>query len=268
MTSVPTFATEAALCRAFILSVPPEWIIYPETAGWDILLVHKAGGWQIGIEAKLTLNTKVLVQAINGRRSECGPDFRAVLVSKASDDGITLAGALGVSVIAPNAFPAQHEWSTFRDKRGPYLPQFKPELPAASLLERIGSWWSEWEGIEERRWLDHFPTRRHDLPDYVPEVAAGVPSPIILSDWKIKAMRVCVWVARNRTITRAHFKRLGIDPSRWMNGAWLCPGEVRGEWIAGPQFPAAALRRDHPNIFAKIEADFGEWSKKITGETA
>lgn len=79
----PTFETEAALCQAFIRSVPAEWIVYPETAGWDILLVHRIGGWQIGVEAKQTLNAKVLCQAIDGVRYNAdGPDFRAVLVGR------------------------------------------------------------------------------------------------------------------------------------------------------------------------------------------
>ena len=51
------FKTEADLCTAFARCVDKrDWIIFNETAGWDILLVRKADGFQIGIEAKLKLS--------------------------------------------------------------------------------------------------------------------------------------------------------------------------------------------------------------------
>ena len=259
----PTFDTEAALCQAFLRGVPADWLPYPETAGWDILLVHRVGCWQIGIEAKLTLNAKVLVQAIDGRRREVGPDFRAVLVGKVVAENAELARALGLTVITPKAERAETDWGSFGrfNKQGPRIPQFYPDLPKAEALERIGAWWGDWD---REPWFDCFPTHRHKLPDYVPEVACGVPSPMILSDWKIKAMRVCVWVEKHGVITRAIFKKLGIDPSRWMNGYWLQAGEARGDWVPGSHFPGPGMRKEHPNIYALIEADYPEWSQKVT----
>ncbi len=258
----PTFLTEAALCQAFIAGVSPDWIVYPETAGWDILLVHRAGGWQIGIEAKLTLNAKVLEQAIRGReRSRQGPDFRAVLVAKVVAENAALARALGLTVITPKSLPRWNEWAARYEKQGPKIPAFHPDLPEAKALIRIGEWWSHWH--EDFDWLDQFPEARCHLPDYIPEVAAGIPAPMVLSDWKIKAMRICIWVEKRGQITRAIFRDLGIDPSRWMTGHWLKAGAERGVWIAGPGFPADQIRQEHPNIFAKVEADFAEWSQKV-----
>lgn len=261
-----TFESEAALCQAFLRNIPDEWIAYPETAGWDILLVHRIGGWQIGVEAKLTLNAKVIAQAINGERYDQGPDFRAVLVGKVVAENKTLAHALGLTVITPKGEsqwrfakrkPAAHPWDWF----GPHIPTFTPDLPESESLVKIGEWWSDWD---RQDWFDRFPINRHALPDYVPEVAAGVPSPMILSHWKIKAMRVCQWVDKNSTITRAQFKALGIDPSRWMNGVWLKPGETRGEWVRGDRFPGDQFRKEHPNIWEKIAADFETWSAKVS----
>ncbi|TIU81425.1 MAG: hypothetical protein E5W01_20510, partial [Mesorhizobium sp.] len=60
------FESEAALCAAFIARLPKDWTAYPETAGFDILLVRGADGAQIGVEAKMTLNAKVLMQAVEG----------------------------------------------------------------------------------------------------------------------------------------------------------------------------------------------------------
>ncbi len=266
--ALPTFETEAALCQAFIAhirSVAPDWIVYPETANWDILLVHRVGGWQIGVEAKLSLNAKVLVQAIDGIRRGYGPDFRAVLVGRVVAENACLANSLGLTVIAPEAVMGEVGYFARRARQGPKIPVFRPALPETESLVQIGSWWSNWD---REVWYDRFPVERCGLPDYVPEVAAGVPSPMILSDWKIRAMRVCVWVERHQIITRAEFRDLGIDPSRWMNGLWLKAGAGRGEWVAGPHFPADRFRREHPSIFARIEADYSEWSQRVKARPA
>lgn len=257
----PNFETEAALCQAFILTVPEEWIVYPETCGWDILLVHRQGGWQIGIEAKLTLNAKVLVQAIEGRsRGTEGPDLRAVLVGKAGSENSYLAATLGLTVIAPEAKRQEFEWPGSRGHHrfGPKIPTFRPMPPEAAPPPGPAAWVPSW--MDRETWFDEFPTQRHRLPDYIPEVKAGVPSPMILSNWKIKAMRVCIWVMRNGSINRAQFRALGIDPSRWMTGVWLKAGVNRGEWVPGSHFPAAQMRREHPGVFAQVEADYGKWA--------
>jgi hypothetical protein len=256
------FETEAALCQAFLRGVAAPWNPYPETAGFDILLVHESG-FQIGVEAKLSLNAKVIVQAIERERQGVGPDFRAVLVGKVVAENAVIARRLGLTVIAPKAVQIMPDWYGARYPKGPRIPEFTPSLPKAETLVRIGEWWSNWDGDDGANWFDRFPVHRCALPDYVPEVACGVPSPMMLSDWKIKAMRVCVWVERHGRIDRATFKKLGIDPSRWMNGHWLKAGAQRGEWVAGPHFPANQLRREHPNIFEQVINDFPKWSQKV-----
>jgi hypothetical protein len=93
----PKFESEAALVAAYCTYVDrinyayrhlPEshmrWTVYAETAGFDLLLVQDVTGVQVGIEAKLTLNLKVLEQALPSRydgfhRPSVGPDYRAVL---------------------------------------------------------------------------------------------------------------------------------------------------------------------------------------------
>jgi hypothetical protein len=86
------YATEAELCAALIKHNSEKWTAYPETSGFDILMVRKADGFQIGVEAKLSLNAKVILQAIEPPghwwANESGPDCRAVLVpwkAKGSD---------------------------------------------------------------------------------------------------------------------------------------------------------------------------------------
>jgi hypothetical protein len=77
------FTKEVDLCKAFIETLPKGWTNYNETGGYDILLVHDETGFQIGVEAKLRLNAKVICQAMSGLNSvydHSGPDCRAVLV--------------------------------------------------------------------------------------------------------------------------------------------------------------------------------------------
>ena len=47
----PKFETEAELCAAFIEDMKTQrgWIVYPETAGFDILLVREDTGHQLGV---------------------------------------------------------------------------------------------------------------------------------------------------------------------------------------------------------------------------
>ena len=81
-----TFAREADLCSTFLALVPDSWLVYAETGGFDILLVRKEDGFQIGVQAKLRLNAKVVCQALETGRASAitnpNPDCRAVLVPK------------------------------------------------------------------------------------------------------------------------------------------------------------------------------------------
>lgn len=256
MKAVLKFESEAALCDAFIETVPKEWTVYPETCNFDILLAHVTGV-QIGIEAKLRLNAKVICQALKGldhRFCEDGPDFRAVLVPTADGELWDIATRLGLTIITMRKQErnvirgggnnGSRWWS---DPALPDLADWTPERPA---------WMSE------QRWCDLAPIRRCQLPEYVPEVRAGVSSPLKLTDWKIQAMKVCVLVERTGAIHRLDFKKLEISPTMWTQGPWLAKGTIRGWWVKGSHFPADTFRHQHPSIYAQIEADFDAWVAK------
>jgi hypothetical protein len=237
---VKLFQTEADLCHAFIGAVDPEiWTAYAETHGWDILLVRAEDGFQIGIQAKLRLTTEVFAQAIEEfiplvSRPEKGPDCRAVLVPAneiAAHLG-ALAAHLGVTVIR---------------MAGPALPKswrrFSPDLP---LLGR------EWAA--QREWFELAPEKRHDLPAYVPDVAAGVASPVQLTRWKIGALKIAILLAERGFVTRRDFRLIEIDVRRWLTYGWLI---VQGDrLIRGPACPDFAAQ--HPKVYAQIAAD-GAW---------
>ena len=243
------FKKESDLCSSFIESLPSKWTSYNETHGFDMLLVHESG-FQIAVEAKLTLNSKVLSQIINTRETYYfseGPDFRAVLVDHCVSDNLPLARALGITVLTLSK--SSEEKYDIR----PHLPEFdKPE----NIMKN--NWF-----FNNGDWFDEFPNKRLKLPEYVPDVKAGNPSPTVMGDWKIQAMKICVWISKNKIITRRQFAQFRVNPTRWMNGLWLKKGINRGEWLAGEYFPAQEFKRQHPIVYQKIIDDYEIWSEKI-----
>lgn len=231
------FATEADLCTAFIAVIPKGWTAYAETGGWDILLVHD-DGTQLGIEAKLTLNAVVLAQACDGLTgywTREAPDYRAVLVpaGKAVAGVGVLAGILGITIINLRTTSAGFGRQAF----APLLPD-----PKAS---------------NEGNWKPFWPERRHALPSIVPDVSAGTAAPVQLTEWKIKALKIMALLERHGAVSRADFRHLRIDASRWTQ-FWL-RGTPAGYAIcdATPRFD-----RQHPKAYAEVVATMAEWAPR------
>lgn len=225
MKSEPEFATEADLCARFMKWARKEgWTPYPETEGWDILLVG-ADGTQIGVQAKLRLNIKVLAQAVPDQWSEQwhndGPDFRAILVP-AGEGCESLCGALGITTFRPRYRGAED-----------FLPALKNARPG------WGECWHWWA-----------PKKRHELPAYVPDVTAGASGPVQLTVWKVAALKVCALLELRGHVTRDDFKRLKIDHRRWSPSNWLVVED--GVYKRGP---ALDFDRQHPDVYAQVLAD-------------
>lgn len=252
------FSSEIEVCAQFIAKLPEGWIAYPETEGWDILLVRDADGTQIGIEAKLTLNAKVLLQAIEGvysryfnNRGE--PDFRAVLVPSgtAGHELSILAKRLGVTVIEimsneANEYAATAEGLRYglRNYRS-NVAFFSPDLP------RMDNHWTT-----EDHWIDRVPYKRHKLPEYVPDVKAGASGPSSLSPWKIKAIKIAITLEKRGYVTIADFKHLDIQRQRWLDMGWIKITDVRGRYQAGNPM---GFKRQHPKNYEQIAADYDVW---------
>ncbi len=233
------FATEAALCAAFIAALPPIWVPYAETAGWDILLVRKADGFQIGIQAKLRLNSAVIAQALEDGRwdADCGPDCRAVLVPH-DDAGPfdKIAAYVGFTIIRMSAgMPKYRIGESFR----PELPDEKHQF---------------WTG---NHWFELLPTRRHALPEYVPDVAAGASAPVQLTNWKLAALKIAATVELRGYVTRADFKHHEIDYRRWLLPAYGWLHQEDGRFVAGPRL--SEFKAQHPRVYAEIIADAEKW---------
>lgn len=238
MKKKPIYETEAALCADFIAWVKresgkfrhgektPVWTSYAETKGWDILLVAD-DGTQIGVQAKLRFNLKVLEQTIPDcwdSWSQSGPDYRAVLVP---DNGYArLCNALGLILFYPR--------DGWRSDEMDFGPGLVPEY---------------WNG----GWHHWWPAKRHTLPEYVPDVIAGASGPVQLTKWKVSALRLVAALETRGYITRADFAALRIDPRRWVGPhGWLIPGARKGEFVAAPSLQ---FHKQHPEVYAQILAE-------------
>lgn len=251
-----TFAKESDLCAAFIAALPDGWVSYPETAGFDIVLV-RSDGVQVGVEAKLGLNAKVLIQAVDHVHQRwnggvVGPDFLAVLIpyGHRTHEMVTIAGYLGLAVIEQHdavTFEHRYRYERFKLKAPDCFP-FSPALPDIQWPDN-----DHYNG-----WRDQMPAERCKLPDYVPDVVAGAPSPSTLSEWKIGAIKLCVLLEKRGTITVADFKALRINRQRWLEAKWIAPTEHRGRYALGPR--PLNLRAQHPVNYTQIEADFEKWA--------
>lgn len=243
MATKPQFESEAALVAAFTAALAgksgePDWTVYAETAGWDLLLVHK-DGYQLGVEAKLKLNPKVLSQALSGvgaqywGGSTIGPDYRAVLVP---EDGLqhhmeAICRALGIGVIT-----VRPQWNSLN------LPD-------------------ERRGYGMRDWSNWCPEKRCAVPDYVPDVEGGHKSPVTLTPWKVKAIKLLVLLERRGYVTRADMKALAISPTLWTahGHGFLKPAEDRPRaYVRSARTPD--LRAQHPVNFEQIAGDVERWS--------
>lgn len=225
MKRTPDFKTEAEMCDVFIswLARYPDWIAYAETEGWDILLAHH-DGTQIGIQAKLKFNMAVLAQTVESGRgwNDVGPDYRAVLVPAVG--GMDICDALGLTMIRP-----RKHWN------GGF--EFDPDFGDR----------------RHERWHFSNPTKRYKLPAYIPDVRAGVPSPSILSKWKIAALQVSAVIELRGYVTRQDFRVAGVDHRRWVQ-EWLdpVPGKT-GAWCWRPD--AKRFSAAHPVVYSQVLSD-------------
>ncbi len=234
------FTREVDLCSSFLVLVPDGWLAYPETGGFDILLVRKEDGFQIGVQAKLRLNAKVVCQALETGRASAvldpNPDCRAVLVPSGAvgADMARLCAHLGLTLIGLD----------------PGRPaRFSPDLPR---LKQDG---------EGRVWFEQGPSRRIPLPDFVPDVIAGAPAPRRLTAWKIKAMRIAITLEREGRVVREDFRHHKVDIRRWIapGSRWL----VRNGdgWSRGPGLPD--FQAQHPLNWSQMVAAYDTWRRPV-----
>jgi hypothetical protein len=226
----PTFPSEAALCESFAASARADgWTVYPETSGWDLLLVKD--GVQVGVQAKLRPNLDVLAQAIGDGWATAGPHYAAVLVPGdiRRDSFERVAKACGLIVIEPR-------WG-----------RAKPNADGTAAL--VASW-ARFANLLERATPLHFDAPAWTPPD-VPDLPAGVPCPVQLTAWKYQALRLLARIEVRGYATGADFKEIGLSRSRWYHD-WLVPvGDHRPmRWVRAPGVRLADAQ--HPAEFAAL----------------
>lgn len=243
------FSTEAALCAAFVAHVDKRvWQAYPETGGFDLVMVHRKTAMQVGIEAKQSLNAEVAKQAIAHMRSgpQNGPDFHAILVpmggNAALDEVLDLVGITTIRARSEKNF----------------MPHLPTDWDLGDMRTHGDFFW------ESLTWHQLSPEKRIVLPDYVPDSTAGSPSPITLTQWKVRAIKIAIMLERRGVVTTADFEALKISRSRWVQNGWIKPIR-RGVYEAGrlPNFKA-----QHPVNFDQIASDFDKWATPAPANAA
>lgn len=236
------FKKESALCALFIseFNKLKGWTCYPETGGFDVLVVHESGR-QIGVEAKLKLNAKVAEQILPepwyDRYGQPGPDHRLVIVATITDASAGIARMLrqlGVEVLAPRM-----------------TRTFHGDAPTFELEHKIDAAWGQVS------LFDWNPPERCQLPSVVPDLPAGVPAPVRLTPWKEGALRVLAILRRQGFITAKQIAEQGIGTTTWTQGVkpWLRKGEVRGQWVPTEHLPS--FDKQHPDVYAKVLESMG-----------
>jgi len=199
------FLSEEDMCTAFIEAATKQgYVCYPETHGWDILLVKD--GFQIGIQAKLKANLCVLRQAMDPHINYTlsgyvppklhGPNIRAVLVPQHTYDFRQVAHGLRIFIFE---HISRYGGGYF------YVPD-------------PGSFAKQFRHTNEQ----------YKLPDVVPILRAGISSPIQLTAWKIKAFELCRLLRKKGYVTTNDFKALNLSSTRWIN-KWITKSGKEGK---------------------------------------
>lgn len=209
------YASENELCEAFTaFATHRGWRVFPETAGFDLLLVATRDvvlrgvmpGDQIGVEAKLSDNVEVLYQALPRNDTAVGPNFHAVLVPRAKPAFTVLARRLGIVAFEGCGL----RWNSERwDRR-----EWTRDVFAFHPL------------LYQSR---HYYTEACWHPEIDVWVPPGVSGPRRITPWKVAAVKLCLHGKTQGYLTSDDFRTFGISMSRWVRGAWVvATGEKRG----------------------------------------
>lgn len=229
----PSYATEAELCQVLAAQAREEgWVPYPETGGWDLLLVRPRDGFQVGVQAKLRPNVDVLAQALVAERSK-GPEVHAVLVPSCSDAFRKVARDLRLLVLEGANLDAS--WR------------------AASGMGARGMAYTSLEYVVPRAPLHHHVQGRCWVPPFVPQLPAGVPGPRQVTQWQVGAAKLCALLRERGAegVTRAEATALGLSFTRWEQ-AWLnkVPGTKPARYV--PVAGIALPDEDFPYVAAGL----------------
>lgn len=232
---MPDKLSEADLCDAFSRwAKPMGWTAYPETSGWDLLMV-RSDGTQLGIQAKRAFNATLLRQVIpTGSKyiDKSGPEYRGILLPTWTKDVSDVCRFCGLVYFHPGRAKRHRS-----EGDGRFDAEFVPVLDPDK--------WQVWPA----------DTPVH-LPEYVPDVRGGASAPLQLTAWKIAALKICALLEIRGHVCRGDFKTFGIDYRRWVPMEWLVFDNVNHWYVRGP---ALAFDKQHPVNYVAVLEDIKKW---------
>lgn len=177
--------------------------VYPEVHGWDLILVadkptalERHGteiqpGEQVGVHAKLRSSCEVLMQALPWNDDTPGPRHPFVAVPQAGQGFKFIAHRLGIGVIETDIHGRLPTWK-------------RAELPPEIKIV----------GYARPRPLS---VAQLKLPPIASRaIVAGAPSPRVLSEWRVKALRFLAFARGRTTFTGSDVVRFGLGKS-WVD---------------------------------------------------
>ena len=204
------YSLENELCDVLIKYARSlGWKVYPETSGWDLLLVKDI---QIGVQAKLKDNVEVLSQALSS-----GPNIKAVLVPRASPEFRTVANALGIFIIEG-------------------LVRIKDALGRRYWIKQIKTDLDKYN----KKHLT-YPKNVCWVPDVEINVPAGVKSPRSVTEWKVKAIKLCIKLNERGFLTSKDFKSAKVSMTIWKIKWLVDSGKKDGKLTKYVKNPNAKL---------------------------
>lgn len=228
------------------------WLVFPETGGFDLLLVatdevEAVGvkpGDQVGVEGKRAGNLKLLTQARPQPRARKGPHYHLAIVPRATPEFAELAMALRIMVV---------EACTYRWSGG----------------EKV---WTKSDFAYDATLFAPLYRQYYDEPCWHPEVEIWVPpgvnSPKKLSPWKIKAVKLCLRAKEHGYLTSQDFRSAGISMTVWRNRWIKDAGSKSGRykkyvlWEKDyPYDPPPHMK--YPEIAEALGADIEEYDEAI-----
>lgn len=215
------------MCNTFIAYAKKDgWKVFPETSGWDLLLVKDI---QIGIQAKLKDNIEVLAQTIPSPYDKIGPNIRAILVPHASKEFRAVANALNIFVIEGSIC------STDVLRRKYWRKEIKTDINKYN-----------------KKYITH-PAKLCWVPDIEIDVPAGVKSPKSITEWKIKAIKLCFELNKKGYLTSKDFQKYKLSITIWKIKWLIDSGKKDGKLIKYVKNPNATLPDElYPEITAAI----------------
>ena len=209
------YKLESELCDVLIKYARKNgWKIYPETSGWDLLLVNNI---QLGIQAKLKDNIDVLAQAIDGRQTDPSPNVRAVLVPRASSEFRKIANALGIFIIEGLVYKRGVSGRRY------WAKEIKTELTKYT-----------------KNHLRH-PKKLCWIPDVEINVPAGVKSPKSITEWKVNAVKLCFKLNKKGFLTSKDFQEAKLSITIWKIKWLIDSGKKDGKLTKYVKNPDAIL---------------------------